>query len=99
MKTTYIEYDRNGNIKSETITEYSDDAIFPLTHYDCCDECRTYSEKNEKKHERITVSDCAAIAMYNLDLIDDVGDPVVKEFMSEFADLLDENFGDDGQLI
>ena len=92
MKTTYIEYDEKGNVKSKCITEYEDSDFTTLTDdYKC--NCRPCQDEEELRP--LTTAECCALALYNNDLIDDVDDPVVYAFLDDFADLIVENFGDE----
>lgn len=92
MKTTYIEYDEKGNIKSKCITEYEDSDFATLT--DEC-ECNCCPCPDEEESRPLTTAECCAIALYNNFLIDDPDDPVVYAFLEDFAALIDENFGDE----
>lgn len=92
MKTTYIEYDEKGHIKSKCITEYEGSDFATLTD-DC--ECNCCPWPDEEEFRPLTTAECCALALYNNDLIDDVDDPVVYAFLEDFAELIDENFGDE----
>lgn len=93
MKTTYIEYDEKGNIKSKCITEYEDSDF--LNGCECG--CGHIEEEPNVKLE-LSPRSCAAVALYEVGLIDDIDEPAVDEFWNKFVELIVMCFDDDGVL-
>lgn len=76
--STYTEYDENGNVKSQTTTQYEDDAfdmgIVGAPGEPGCNECPD--------------EELFAIAMRSVGLIDSICDPRVTQFVEAFNDLM-----------
>lgn len=94
--STYTEYDKDGNITSQTTTQYEDDDI----NMDIvgepgdpgCNEC----PKDMIEDIGITTEELFAITMRSVGLIDSICDPRVTQFMEALDDLL-EMIGEDAE--
>lgn len=93
MRTTYIEYDEKGNVKSKCITEYDDSDFLN----ECDGACRPAEEESDIRLE-LSPRSCAAVALYEAGLIDDIDEPAVDEFWNKFVELIVMCFDDDGVL-
>lgn len=92
MRTTYIEYDEKGNVKSRCITEYDDSDFLNK----CDGACRPAEESDIRLE--LSPRSCAAVALYEAGLIDDIDEPSVDEFWNKFVELIVMCFDDDGVL-
>lgn len=92
--STYTEYDKNGNITSQTTTRYDDDDVTIDSVCESDSPCRDECAKNIVEDSGITTEELFAIAMRSVGLIDTIRDPRVTQFMEALDDLL-EMIGED----
>lgn len=87
--STYTEYDENGNVKSQTTTQYEDSdidtGIVGEIGESGCNEC----PEDMTEDIDITTEELFAIAMRSVGLIDSICDPRVTQFAEALNDLQD----------
>lgn len=87
--STYIEYDENGKIKSQTTTQYEDDIDMDECPDEECQCCCGACDEDIPEDIGLTWEDLYAIAMRSVGLIDTIHDPRVAQFEEAMQDLLD----------
>ena len=93
--TTYIEYDKNGNVKTKSITEtpYSDENT-DCDYGDCtgCDICDCECDEDDVLY-KITPKGIACLAMLRAGLVASIDDPRVDGFWELFqADMVESGY-------
>lgn len=86
--STYIEYDENGKIKSQTTTQYEDDIDTDECPDEECQCCCGACDEDMSEDISLTWEDLYAIAMRSVGLTESLHDPRVGQFVEALEDLL-----------